>query len=501
MSTGIGVRGTQLVGAMVLTYLLLPEVVGEVGVAVLLAVMVNQLSMLGVPQYIVTRKKLEPTVPWHGLVIVLGVAGALIGLCLVLAEPLGALLREGLNAPNIVDYIPGAILSMVLFRVGLIPERLLQRQMKFRAISLIRAVAELSYTAASLTLAAMGLGGMAIVAAHVTRHGLLLVLMSCKAGLRAWLKPRRLEMATFRRILSFGLPFSVAGFLARVGQQGDKPLMSGVFNPAAAGTYQLAYNLADIPAVQVGEQIIDVLTPSLAQSEQEERKRELVRATALSALVVFPLAIGLGAVAHTLVASFLRKEWAEVAPMLTVLSVLAVFRPIGWTIGTYLSATDRPKVQMALSIVAVVVLFSGMVGLGILGGPLWACAAVGIAFAVHALASVGYVSAVDGIPIGHFARGFFRPLGACLPMVAAVLAVRYGLELAGFWVRGVNLALEVLAGAVAYIGGALVIARPLAQELIALVKEAIRRRRGPASVEPPSSKASAPGEPTSTRER
>lgn len=497
MSTSIGVRGLQLVGAILLTYLLLPDVVGEVGVALLLVLIINQFSMLGVPQYIVTRRQLDPAVPWHATMVIVSVGLALIGVAWLAAEPLGTLLQVGLKAPNILDYIPGAILAMMLFRMALIPERLLQRHMKFRAISLIRAAAEMSYTFASLALAWLGWGGMAIVVAHVTRYGLQLLLMTWKVGLGPWLKPVRFSREVLRRILAFGLPFSVAGFMTRVGQQGDKPVMSGVFGTATAGAYQLAYNLADIPAVQVGEQIIDVLTPSLAQSSRKERQRELVRTTAMSALVVFPLAIGLGTVATTLVNTLLRAEWASVGPMLTILSALAVTRPIGWTISTYLSATDRPGVQMKLSILHVVVLFSGLVGLGLWGGALWACASVGIAFAVHALASVWYVARTDGLPLGGFARGFFLPLGACVPLVAAVLGVRYGLAELGFWVRGVNLVIEILAGAVAYVFGALVIARPLALQLIGLVKEAIRRRSGgPDSLGPDSSipRSSAPGQ-------
>ncbi len=501
MSTSIGVRGVQLIGAILLTYLLLPDVVGEAGVVVLILLIINQFTMLGVPQYIVTRKKLEPGIAWHGTAILAAVSVLLISLWLVLGELLfresvAGFLAKLLKTPNLYDYVPGAILAMTLMRFGLVPERLLQHQMRFREISLIRGVAELSYTASSLLLAYFGYGGMSIVLAHVTRHALQLVLMSWRAGLGSWLRGTRLSLTTFKKILDFGLPFSVAGFMTRIGQQGDKPVMSAVFGTGTAGVYQLSYNLADIPAVQVGEQIIDVLTPSLAQSEKEERQRELIRATALSALVVFPLAIGLGLVAPTLVTSFLREQWAGVAPMLTILSALAIFRPIGWTIGTYLSATDRPKVQMKLSILSVVALFGGMTSLGLFAGPLWACASVGFAFALHALVSVWYVSYADGIKMRRFAAGFFLPLGACVPMVAAVLAVRYGLQHVGFWVRGVNLGIEVVVGGAAYVFGALIIARPLSRELISLVKEAIRRRKGRAPDPRPSSEGSStPGHP------
>ena len=45
-------------------------------------------------------------------------------------------------------------------------------------------------------------------------------------------------------------------------------------------------------------------------------------------------------------------------------------------------------------------------------------------------------------------------------------------------VAGVNLAIEIIAGAVLYFAGAFVIARPITLDLIALLKEAVAKRRG-----------------------
>jgi len=439
MSTSIGVRVLQLFGTLALTHILAPNEVGEVGVAVMVTMIVSQLTMLGVPQYMVTRKKLTPEIAWHATILVGGLGLLVAVVAIVFGAPLGRLLSDWLNAPNLVKYFPLAIVAILLFRTSLIPERVLHHRMQFKAASLIRGTSDVTYTVVVLSLAVSEFGALSILFAHIARSSVLLVLMAYKATLGAWLKPVRLSKEQTRRILAFGIPFSVAGFMGRVGQMGDKPLMSAISGTAAAGTYQIAYNLADIPAVQVGEQVIDVLTPSLAQAETEERKRELVRSTGLSALVVFPLAIGLGTVAPTVVDSLLGDKWATVAPMLTILSALAVVRPLGWTIFTYLSATDRTKVQMILSTILVVVMFGSMFVLGSLFSPLWACAGVGFGFAIHALCSVGYVVMADRIPVWGFLRGFILPLLACVPMVAGVLSVRYGLAFLGVDITGVNL--------------------------------------------------------------
>ena len=112
--------------------------------------------------------------------------------------------------------------------------------------------------------------------------------------------------------------------------------------------YNLAYNLADVPAIQVGEQVGDVLVPSFARMEPERRPAALLRSLTLLGLVVFPLAVGLGAVAETVVRALLDPRWHPVAPMLMVLSALSVTRPIGWTVTSYLQARQMPRLIMCL---------------------------------------------------------------------------------------------------------------------------------------------------------
>jgi len=121
-----------------------------------------------------------------------------------------------------------------------------------------------------------------------------------------WLSRTALSAKTLGDMLRFGLPMSIgvgAGFASR---RVDNAIVSSLFGPDVVGAYNLAYNVADAPAVQVGEQIGDVLLPSFSAMSPEERRAALVRSTALLTLVTFPLSVGLGAVAPSLVRTLLR---------------------------------------------------------------------------------------------------------------------------------------------------------------------------------------------------
>ncbi|HEY3497948.1 MAG TPA: oligosaccharide flippase family protein, partial [Polyangiaceae bacterium] len=256
----------------------------------------------------------------------------------------------------------------------------------------------------------------------------------------------------------------------------DGLLVSRFFGPGPTGAYNLAYNLADVPAIQIGEQIGDVLLPGFARLDAERRKAALLRALSLLALVVFPLAVGLGAVAPTLVLVLFDARWQGIGPMLVVLSALSVTRPVGWVVASYLQARCMPARILVLEAVKLVCLVGGILSFGRIS-PLATCGAVGLAFAVHAVLSLWLVELIDGVPLRTSLASLAPALAACVPMAGAVLAVRALLDAGGGTAPMLALAIEVLTGACAYVVAAWIFARRVSEDLIARLVDAVRTRR------------------------
>ena len=379
------------------------------------------------------------------------------------------------GVPEMARYAPGFAVALGLERVGTIAERTLARDLRFRPIAAARSASELGYSASSIAFAALGFGGMAIVYGNIVRGLLFCPILVVASNRAAWLTVTPLRLATFRPIFAFGLPLCISYLAVIVSRRWDNMVITKMYGPAIAGLYNLAYNLADVPALQVAEQIGDVLMPSLSQLAPDERKAAVVRVAGLLAILVFPLAVGLGAVAPT-IESLFSASWRGVAPMLAVLAAMSITRPIAVSIvGPYLQVAGRTRVVMVLGLVQTALLMGGLFTLGRLG-PLWACAAVGLAFALYTLVSLLVLRALDGVAVGRLLLRCVPPLLASVPMVMAILALRTAttrFELPG----ALRLAFEIALGAVAYVASAFVVARPLARELIETVRDALRRRR------------------------
>ncbi|HJZ86471.1 MAG TPA: oligosaccharide flippase family protein [Polyangia bacterium] len=476
IATSLTARVLGLVGTLVLVRYLRPDEYGEVSAASVLVLTASQFSTLGVGQYVIANPKAPRPVVFHATLIHITLGLVALAAVVALRGPLGPVF----DAPTMGRYVPGLALAVLMDRVSFMPERLLVRDMRFQVVAIARSLGEVAYTVASVGLAMAGWGGMSIVIGNLARSLVRALIEVGAVEWREWAAPSPIRAGTLRELAVFGIIIAVAAVAGFASRRWDNLLVSRFFGPAVLGAYNLAYNLADVPATQVGEQVTDVLLSSFAQMEMQQRRRALLRSIALLGLIMFPLAAGLGAVAPTLVHTFFDRKWAQVAPMLAFLSVLSVPRPIGAALGAYLLTVNRPRLVMWLECLQLALIMAALASIGRVG-PLWACGAVGATFIVRALAGMWALRAAEGIPVRSLLTPLLAPLCACVPMVAAVLALPYGLRSLGITRPAAVLVTQVGVGALVYVGSALVIARAAARELIELARHALAARRQPAA--------------------
>jgi PST family polysaccharide transporter len=470
--SSMGGRAVGVLGTLIMTRFLHPDQIGEVSDATIIVMTANWLTIWGFGQYAVVRGRGPDAaeVTWHATVayLVLGV------LSLGLVALLGGQLAPFFDAPRAAAYIPGMALALFIRRLTAMPERVLTRQMKFRASGMAGMAGEMSYTITALSLAALGYGGWAIIIANIVQSTIMLIVLVRAAGFASWATPTRLRWSRFRDMLKFGVPLGVQGIAHNASRYWDNLAISHFFGPGATGNYNMAYNLADIPAIQVGEQIALVLMPSMAELPPERRPRALERASAMLSLLIFPLAVGLGLVAYPLIALILPdNDWQRVAPLLAILACLSVFRPITWVLSAYLEAECKTNRLMFLELGKVALLIGGIAALHRHGLEV-ASAAVGIAFGATALAGIALVLR-EGPSPRRLAAGFLQPLAACAVMAAAVWAAHRLLTFAGVSHPAVLLPVMIAVGGGVYVAAALAICRETSRDLIELARKARRR--------------------------
>jgi len=484
--TSVSSRTVGLAGTLLLTRFLDPDTYGEVSLAAIVITTATTFSNCGLSQYLVSKPDAGRAAAFHATFYFTLLGLVALGVVLALGRPIGVLV----NATGIDRYLPGLAFAAVLERVGTVQDRILVRDMRFRAVGLLRSVGEVVFSGVSVTLAATGAGawwggGNAVVVASIARSVVRLVTLSTVTPRREWLEPCRITWTKTRELFAFGLPMSVATLAGFGSRRWDNLVFSHHFGQGAAGIYNLAYNLADIPATQIGETIGDVLVPSFAKMESgARRKSALMLSLRQMMLLIAPLAFGLGAVAPALTATFLDRRWAGIETEMVILSVLSAVRPLGWIGSSYLQVENRPRAIMileSLKTVTVVLgmhLLAGWAPRSIATGEHWACVAVGLAFGLNTLSYMGLLRKKDGIPLRAQLAELAPPVLACGPMVLAVVAFEHAF--AGAAAPGVRLAAEVVLGGLVFVPSALVLAPRTAREFLGLLATAVQRRRGEA---------------------
>lgn len=470
VATTVVTRLGGLAGTLLLTHFIAPHDLGEVAAASVTVLTVMMVTQLRYGNYLIAKNG-TPEEAFNANVVhmALGVVGVVA--VILLREPIAVYV----NSPKMGQYVPGFAVAGFIERFGYIPERTLTRDLKFRPMALARSAGEITYTVSSIAMAPF-IGAMAIVIANIIR-AVILTGMTIRASNRAeWLTRAPLRWSTIRTMTSYSLPGALAGIAELAAYKWDNLLVSRYFGPAQHGLYNLAYNLADTPTGAVGDQVADVLFPSFAKLEAERREPALRRAMALLALVIFPLAVGLGAVAPTVVATFFNESWQPVAPMLTILSVLSIARTMASPLVGFMQAQHRQRGIMVLSIMKVVIL---LVGIRIFApyGPLWTCVGVGATFILDTYLCLVFVRILDGIKIIPILVGILPVVAASAMMAGGVYATRLGLNHVGLRPGALALIIEVVAGGIVYVGAAFVVARSLAMDIVQQLLKIIRRRR------------------------
>jgi O-antigen/teichoic acid export membrane protein len=443
---------------------------GEAMAAYIVVATASQITTLGIGQFVVVKAAKRPDLAFHATTIhvVLGV------IAMIAVYAARAPVGEWVGAPNMGRFVAGLAVAFMFDRLSLTPERVLMRSLSFRIVAISRTLGDLVYVGVTVGFAASGAGGMSIVFGNIARSGTRALILISSAERKDWFEPTRLRIRSVLEIWRFSGPIWVGAIAAFACRRWDNLLVSRFYGADVMGSYNVAYNLAENPPI-VAEQAIDVLLPSYAAMDAEQRTRGFIRSLSLLSFITSPLVLGLGVVAPTVVAAFLGPDRSDVAPMLTILAAMSVSRPLVWASAAYFQATDRPRLIMILELGNLVLLVAAITTLGQLD-VLWACAAVGTVALVRAVVTALVLRRIDGTPLWTFFGPQLKPVFACIPMCAAVIGARH--LVAGIAMAPVSrLGVEVVVGAIAYIASAWVLAKPTFRDVLGLARKAVRRRR------------------------
>lgn len=148
--------------------------------------------------------------------------------------------------------------------------------------------------------------------------------------LTAWKPLWTFSWVSFRELFGFGSKLLLSGLLDTAFRNIYTIVIGKAFTATDLGYYTKANQFAQFPSSNVTGILQRVTYPVLCEyQDEDERLRQLYRKyLRLSAYVIFPLMIGLAAVAQPLIVALLTEKWSGVVLLLQILCVVMMWYPI-----------------------------------------------------------------------------------------------------------------------------------------------------------------------------
>ena len=241
-----------------------------------------------------------------------------------------------LTAPYIADFYDIPLLKDITRVVALtlvfgsfsgIQSARLSIAIDFRSRAIISITVTLVTGALGLWMAYSGYGVWALVMQSVVSSLLRTILLW--AFVR-WMPKLVFSWKSFKELFSFGSKLLASGLLDTAYNNIYTLVIGKVFSSSALGVYSRADSLAQYPSSNITSVFQGVTFPVLSsiQNEPERLTSAYKKFIRLSAFVVFPLMIGLSAVADPLIRLVLTDKWEGAIYLLQIICFSMMWYPV-----------------------------------------------------------------------------------------------------------------------------------------------------------------------------
>lgn len=261
----------------------------------------------------------------------------------------------------------GSLLIVSAFKI--VQNTQLTRALNFKAMMIIRVVASVLGGVIGIISAYSGLGVWALVVMHIADALISLVLLWV---ISPWRPRGKWSRKSFNYLWGYGSKLLASGLLDTV-YSNIYPIVIGKFYSAAdLGQYSRAKGYAGMPSQTLTGVIQQVTFPVLSQIQDDDQRlgnnyRRMLRFTVF---IIFPIMIGMAALAHPLVISLVTDKWAQCVPYLQIICFSSMWYPVHAINLNLLQVKGRSDLFLRLEIIKkalITVVVFACVPFGIMG--------------------------------------------------------------------------------------------------------------------------------------
>ena len=301
---------------IILARLLVPEIYGQV---VLLQTVIDFFLLVienGVNTSLIQSREVDERDYFTVFVITFALAGA----TFLVMEAAAPLLANFYHSPGIVKPLRFYAVTLLFGAFNSIQTARMQREMRFREIMFCNLGATVLAGTLGVVMAWRGAGIWALVGYHFAYivFGTIFTFLVLR-----WVPRGGFSRDSAKRLGGFGLRMVAASAVENL-YLSLRPLIIGkIFSAAELGYYDRGRNFSYTISINLDAAIRQVMFPVLSRAQDDKNQFISImrRMSKLGSFVIFPVMVGLAAVAEPLVRLLFTEKWIATAPILMILSL------------------------------------------------------------------------------------------------------------------------------------------------------------------------------------
>jgi O-antigen/teichoic acid export membrane protein len=435
--------GIHLAVTVVLARLLTPEDYGIVAMVTAVTGFVNLFRELGLSSATIQSREITH----DQLSALFWINVGLGGLITLIIAASGPALAWFYQKPQLSLVTAGISLTSLVSSLGTQHGALLNRQMRFGALAVVRVSALVAGAAAAVIVALAGGAYWALVANSV-------VTTLCSTGglwIASGFRPGRPKKeAGVRALVRFGahiVGFDIVNYFHR---NLDNVLIGRVWGAQPLGLYSRAYSLLMFPISNLRGPLHRVAFPALSRLQGDPARYRLyfTKYCSLLAFISMPLVAFLFTCSENVIGLLLGPRWLDAAELFSILALVAFFQPVSGLTGTVLVTVGHGARYFRLG------LFNAIItSIAFISGLPWGPKGVAIAYCIvsYLILHPSLMYAFHRTPVSpsDFYRSIAKPFLASICMGAVIVLAQ---RLLGMAADALVLALLLPLAAVVYLG-------------------------------------------------
>jgi len=459
----------QMLTAIVLARLLVPEDFGLLGMAIVFVGISQLFADFGIGAAIVQSKE-TPEIAlassfWLNVLI-----GLLLVAIICLAAPFIAAFY---GDERIEPLIMVLSVTLLLSALMVVPRAILYKELQFQDVVKSQVYGSMVGSLLAIVLALSGFGVWSLVLQPLVGSLMTVVLTFYYSG---WRPRLSYSWHSVRSLANFSMPVLGADLMNYAYRNGDSLIIGKILGSQQLGYYSLAYQIMLYPMTQVSSVIVRVLFPTLSkmQDDMQRFSAAYLKSVATISLITFPLMAGLFALADDFILLLFGEKWLPMTDVLRILCWVGLMQSVSTSVGTIYLSTGNPKVSFYFTLFATP-LFLGSFLIGVQWGVVGVAAAYAVATLIVSVANFIVAFRLVGIHLIRLVKVLSPPLISSLVMMAGVWYFH------GLMLEVVNMqlfarfAISVLLGVIIYAAVSYSINRSQLNEIIAVGRAALSK--------------------------